>query len=221
MLKVRLNSTIQRLIDRRISSNRSEVATAEDEANRYLELYARAINRYNTAQKLYGRLANTDQLGYNLSGPMFTGNVFNTEDYNAATRFLTNSKFLNMTQGLGVSGTNALFQNVLTGFSENKAGLATAYQNYINALNGGAVNLETANTDLVNALMQCGFKSEESAREFIELTAHTEMTGDQIAAAGLIYQEGGNRIRIPGTNNLNGGKSFNKSNSITAPVSSL
>ena len=170
--------------------------------------YEYGVGVNNTAQKLYGRLANTDQLDYNLSGPMFTGNVFNTEDYNAATRFLTNSKFLNMTQGLGVSGTNALFQNVLTGFSENKAGLATAYQNYINALNGGAVNLETANTDLVNALMQCGFKSEESAREFIKLTAHTEMTGDQIAAAGLIYQEGGNRIRIPGTNNLNGGKSF-------------
>lgn len=52
MLKAKLNSTIQRLIERRISANRSEIITAEDEANRHLELYARAINRYNTAQKL-------------------------------------------------------------------------------------------------------------------------------------------------------------------------
>lgn len=52
MLKIKLNSTIQRLIEKRISSSRNEIASAEDEANRYLEAYTRAINKYNTAQKL-------------------------------------------------------------------------------------------------------------------------------------------------------------------------
>ena len=187
--------------------------------------YGVGINK--TAQNLYGKLSSANQLGYNLQGPAYTGNVFDANDYTAATRLLTNSKFVDMSRTLGASNTNNMFKNVLEEFSNSnpndEANLHTAYINYINALNGETQNVEELNAtreqlnialkNVVNKEMLSGMSDKEiddMFNSFIDVTAGNGMTPDQIAASALIYKNGNGKIRIPGENNKN--KGFFKSN---------
>lgn len=63
LLKVKLSSSISSILKRRISSARNQITRAQDEAENYLQNYARALNRYNEAQKLIKQLeADEDSL---------------------------------------------------------------------------------------------------------------------------------------------------------------
>lgn len=171
--------------------------------------YGVGLNR--TATQLNSRLASSNDLGYNLNttNGIFSGNVFTADNYNSATKFLSNSNVIKQMQNFGPQNVNSLFQSSLTALNNEQ--VAMAYNNYIAALNGGATSEEALapyRDNLKAALGYLDNSAREATTEILELAAKSKMTGDDLAASGLIMQRNGNRNRIPnvshGGNNNSG-----------------
>lgn len=60
LMKLKLSSNIQKLIQKRISNARNELARAQDEAENYIQSYTRALDKYNKAQKVLRNIEDSE-----------------------------------------------------------------------------------------------------------------------------------------------------------------
>ena len=64
LMRVRLSSSIKAILTRRVQNARRQINQAQDEAENYLQHYARALDRYNKAQSLIKQLENDEESLY-------------------------------------------------------------------------------------------------------------------------------------------------------------